>query len=117
MYWSHAGKHFGITTAGKWWDTITTEQMKTYFQNNLQEYMRILSEDFVSDEFGDRRQELVFIGVGLDEERIVNQLNSCLLSDDELHVYRGQVRNFRDKVMDVQTTPSLFDYRNTDHVG
>ena len=31
MYWSHAGKNFGISSAGKWWGSLgTKERMKPY---------------------------------------------------------------------------------------
>ena len=30
------------------------------------------------------RQELVFIGQGLDKERMINELNNCLLSESEM---------------------------------
>ena len=33
---------------------------------------------------GDRRQEIVFIGVGMDEAAITAQLDGALLSDDEM---------------------------------
>jgi len=54
MYWSHAGKHFGVSTAGKWWGSISKDNMKLFFANNEKEYERILAQDFVSEEFGDR---------------------------------------------------------------
>jgi G3E family GTPase len=56
MYWSQAGKHFGITAGGKWWSTIPKEQIKNFFPTDDEEYDRILREDFVSEEWGDRRQ-------------------------------------------------------------
>ena len=34
MYWSHAGKHFGISTAGKWWGSVSKEQMKELSYGN-----------------------------------------------------------------------------------
>lgn len=93
MYWSHAGKHFGITSAGKWWGCLTKEQIKPYFANNMKEYDRIMSEDWVSEEWGDRRQELVFIGSKLDETEIRAALDACLCTADEMETYRAQVRN------------------------
>jgi G3E family GTPase len=35
-------------------------------------------------EYGDRRQELVFIGVGMDEQRLRAKLDACLLTSAEL---------------------------------
>jgi hypothetical protein len=37
-----------------------------------------------SEPHGDRRQELVFIGVGLDEAQARRDLDACLLADDEM---------------------------------
>jgi len=93
MYWSHAGKHFGITTAGKWWGSISKDQMKDIFSTNLKEYERILAEDWMSDEFGDRRQELVFIGTNLDQEEIERELDSCLMEDGgDMENYKVQLK-------------------------
>mmetsp|Transcript_40201 Transcript_40201/g.72435 ORF Transcript_40201/g.72435 Transcript_40201/m.72435 type:complete len:614 (-) Transcript_40201:78-1919(-) len=96
MYWSHAGKHFGITSSGKWWGTLNKEQMKPYFADNMEEYDRIMREDWVSEEWGDRRQELVFIGTNLDESEIQAALDDCLCTAEEMDVYRAQLRNYMD---------------------
>ena len=45
----------------------------------------MILRDFDPDgEVGDRRQEVVFIGSGMDETAIAAQLDSALLSDDEM---------------------------------
>ncbi len=94
MYWSHAGKHFGISTAGKWWGTITKDKMKAYFQTNEKEFERIINEDFVSEEFGDRRQEIVFIGANISEKEITEALDACLCTDEEMDTYRRELSIF-----------------------
>lgn len=68
--------------------------MKSYFINNEKEYERILKDDFVSEEFGDRRQEIVFIGANIDETEITEALDKCLCTDEELEEYRAQAKEF-----------------------
>lgn len=45
--------------------------------------------------YGDRRQELVFIGLGMNDEAtrgsITSALGACLLTDDEMRLY-DQIR-------------------------
>lgn len=40
-YWSHAGKHFSISSAGKFWGAISKKQMKSMLSENLAEYDRV----------------------------------------------------------------------------
>jgi hypothetical protein len=117
MYWSHAGKHFGIQSAGKWWDTLGKEVMKPLFESNMKEYERILREDWVSEEWGDRRQELVFIGASLDEAGIRAALDQCLCTDEEMEMYRMQLKNFLDaSLTSGKDGPSLFDVGKLDQI-
>jgi G3E family GTPase len=102
MYWSHAGKHLGVQEAGRFWASVPNAMMKDFFVDNEAEYNRVLREDFVSEEFGDRRQELVFIGVDLDEAAIRKALDQCLLSDEEMDTYRSKIaESFEAKAIDV----------------
>ena len=66
--------------------------MKTYFDDNMKEHDRILKEDFVTEEFGDRRQEVVFIGASINEEEITTALNACLATDEEMDKYRKEMK-------------------------
>jgi G3E family GTPase len=117
MYWSHAGKHFGISSAGKWWGTLSKELMNKYFQDNLKEYERIMNEDFVTDEFGDRRQEIVFIGIALNEEEITRSLDQCLLTEKGMGRYRQELANYMNRVLTSPTGGSgLFDVGAVDHL-
>ena len=74
LYWDHSGGHFSLINIGQWW-AATDGGMEGH------------SDEF-EGEFGDRRQELVFIGAELDEAAIVEQLDACLLDDKELSYYR-----------------------------
>ena len=47
------------------------------------EYLESIEKTW-EEPFGDMRQELVFIGQNLDQKRIIEALNACLLSEDEL---------------------------------
>ena len=118
MYWSHAGKHFGINTAGKWWGTIPKDKIKDYFVGNMKEYERIMREDWASEEWGDRRQELVFIGAGIDEEAITKALDDCLMTDEEMDQYRADLQNYEMKTMTAMASggPSLFDAGGYDNI-
>jgi hypothetical protein len=42
------------------------------------------------------RQELVFIGQNLDKDKIIEKLNSCLLTDDDLLLGRKHWTKFQD---------------------
>jgi len=92
MYWSHAGRHFGISTAGQWWDTLPQKDIQKFFKNDPIEYERIMNEDFQDGSpYGDRRQEIVFIGFNIDEKLITESLDACLLGDAGMKRYTEQV--------------------------
>jgi hypothetical protein len=46
-------------------------------------YLQSIKNSWV-EPFGDMRQELVFIGQGLDQKKMTSALNACLLSEEDL---------------------------------
>jgi len=118
MYWSHAGKHFGISTAGKWWATLDDKKMKDFFKDDPVEYERIRNEDFVSKQWGDRRQEIVFIGAGIDQEKITQALDNCLLGEKGMERYSQELNNYMNTILTAPATGGggLFDVGNYDNM-
>ena len=76
--WSQAGgiAHHGF--AGKFWKAIPLEQWP-----KEKESIDYIKEKWV-EPYGDMRQELVFIGQGLDQDKITKLLDECLLTDHDL---------------------------------
>ena len=80
-YWSHAASAFEILDEGDWWSAIPDEEWP-----ELQEQRKALLADFEGP-WGDRRQEIVFIGIDMDEPAIIALLDQCLCSDAEMEKY------------------------------
>jgi G3E family GTPase len=76
--WSQAGGIARYGFAGMFWKALPKESWPTD-----EEYLASIEKNWV-EPFGDMRQELVFIGQGLDQERMTQALNDCLLSEEEL---------------------------------
>lgn len=76
--WSQAGgiAHYGY--AGMFWKATPEEHWP-----QDPDYRHFIKEKW-QEPFGDMRQELVFIGQHLDQARIRQALNDCLLSEEEL---------------------------------
>ena len=73
-----AGKLVDYGVAGRWYSTIPEED----WTPDMREF---IEEEWV-EPFGDRRQEIVFIGSDneIDQAGIVGQLDDCLITDAEL---------------------------------
>jgi G3E family GTPase len=64
--------------AGFWWSAIPKDRWPT------DPDWRRMIEERMDPTWGDRRQELVFIGVGLDRTLLERSLRACVLTDAEL---------------------------------
>ena len=76
--WSQAGGIARYGFGGMFWSAVPRSRWP-----DDPEYLESIQSSWV-EPFGDMRQELVFIGQGLDEERVRAALDACLLSDDEM---------------------------------
>ena len=81
LIWSSAGGSIKSDPAGVWWASMPFSERINYsaFVNN----QASIESDW-EPPFGDRKIELVFIGQQLNPDIIKNQLESCLLNDEEL---------------------------------
>ena len=75
--WSQAGCSIRMNPAGFWWAAAPEDEWP-----EEEELIAEIRSNYVG-EYGDRHQELVFIGQALDQQRIENILDRCLLSDQE----------------------------------
>ncbi|MBM4009126.1 MAG: GTP-binding protein [Planctomycetes bacterium] len=75
--WAQAGSSLTVGRAGMWYATLPRSQwegvggLADWVKSNWQE------------PFGDRRQEIVFIGAGMDREALVRDFDACLLTAKE----------------------------------
>ncbi len=76
--WSQAGRVARLDFGGFWWAAVPQERWpdSDVFQAELERKW--------NSEVGDCRQELVFIGIGMDEIAIYDSLQACLLTDEEI---------------------------------
>ncbi len=76
--WSHAGVSVRITPDGPWMAALSEEDWP-----EAPEVLEDIRNQW-EGEYGDRRQELVFIGNGLDEVTLRARLDAALLTDEEM---------------------------------
>lgn len=81
LVWSQAGGSLRADSAGVWWSSMPYQQRIQYavFVDN----QALIESDWDAN-FGDRKNEIVFIGQDMDEDRIRQELEECLSTDEEL---------------------------------
>ncbi|KAI1338233.1 putative cobalamin synthesis protein [Xylariaceae sp. FL0016] len=88
--WSQAGVMLTISGGELWRCEVDESEWP-----QDQEHHKILEKDF-QGEWGDRRQEIVFIGQKMrsgGEKRLRDALDSCLLDDQEFHAWEEAMRS------------------------
>ncbi len=77
--WSQAGGIAHYSYAGMFWKAVPRNEWP-----QDEDYLKSILEKW-EEPYGDRRQELVFIGQNIDQQGICQWLNECLVTDEELH--------------------------------
>jgi len=80
LLWSQAGGSRKVEKYGRWWAAVPMRQRAAnsyYLQNQVEIQAKW------DDQWGDRMNELVFIGQDLDKEKIVAELDDCLVNEFE----------------------------------
>ena len=93
LFWSQAGASFKPDSAGLWWSSMPYEK-RLYHTSFIENKDHI--ESNWDEKFGDRKNELVFIGQDMDEELIRRDLNKCLSSENELKTKKWK-HGFKDE--------------------
>lgn len=76
--WSQAGGIARYAFGGMFWKAVPKQNWP-----QDEDYLANIEKQWV-EPFGDMRQELVFIGQGLDQQAMIEALDNCLLTDNDL---------------------------------
>lgn len=98
--WSSAGLMLTIKGGIPWFSVLKPEVPP--------EAEKLIEKDMMG-EFGDRRNELVFIGVGIDQEATTKALDQCLLTDSEYAQYQQVVSKERNLLKVDRKLQGIFD--------
>ena len=81
LIWGQAGGSLKADSAGVWWSSMP-------FKNRIQQIAFIENQEEIEKDwdktYGDRKNEIVFIGQNMNEDLIRSHLEGCLLSEDNL---------------------------------
>ncbi|MBX9848653.1 MAG: zinc metallochaperone GTPase ZigA [Rhodocyclaceae bacterium] len=88
--WSQAGGACRHGLGGLWWAAVPDENWPTD-----EESLAVITKNW-DDQVGDCRQELVLIGIDMNEASLRNQLDACLLTDAELALSPSGWERFND---------------------
>lgn len=88
--WSQAGAVSRHEKGGLWWAAVPKEHWPDHPE------WRQGMEQVWHPDFGDRRQEIVLIGAGMDEAALRRGFDACLLTDAEMAMGRKAWQRFND---------------------
>jgi len=81
LIWGQAGGSLRADSAGVWWSSMPFQKRAQFI--SFLENQEHIEKDW-DPTFGDRKNEIVFIGQDMDEVTIRKHLNACLATDNEI---------------------------------
>lgn len=94
LIWSSAGGSCKADDARVWWASMSFAERINHA--TFQENQNQIETDW-DITFGDRKIELVFIGQDIEKEKMISQLNKCLLTDNETQLWKKNLFPLRDQ--------------------
>ena len=103
LSWSQAGGSLKAESAGVWWGSMPIEKrlQQQVFIENQKEIERNWDKNF-----HDRKNEIIIIGIDIDEEKITSELEFCLLTNEELKTFKCE-KGYEDEWPVPRTYPLL----------
>ena len=92
LSWGQAGGSLRAESAGVWWCSMPYSE-RTQYMSFVENKLEIESD--WNKNFGDRKNEIVFIGMNINEAEIKSELNQCLSTDKELDTQQWK-QGYRD---------------------
>lgn len=85
--WSQAGGILTVGCGGPWFAEVPRDMWP-----EDRDIVASIERDF-REPWGDRRQEIVFIGEGIDMDKVTTYLDECLLSEEEMRDWESVMNN------------------------
>ncbi|MDW8467391.1 MAG: GTP-binding protein [Chloroherpetonaceae bacterium] len=76
--WAQAGGSINFSPAGAWWASVPESLW------GVDDEMKADIKSLFEGKYGDRRQELVFIGIKMDKAYLISRLEEALLTPEEM---------------------------------
>ena len=86
--WAQAGRYLSLMPMSQWYVDTPEDDWGDFSDEEI----KILRAK-IRPIYGDRRQEIVFIGTTLNQKRLTESLDSCLLTHDELTIHNLHARH------------------------
>ncbi|MEC3877380.1 GTP-binding protein [Chryseobacterium salviniae] len=88
LNFSQAGGSFRLEKAGVWWCSMPMSQRAMY--PSFAENQKFIESKWDKD-WRDRQNEMVFIGQDLEKEKMIAELEKCLLKDNEKYMFDRKI--------------------------